>query len=144
MATQAAAEQGKLQRLIREDSKAYEEVMAAYRLRKTDPEAGEKAIAHATEQAAIIPLQTAQRSLEILRLAGELASIGNPNAITDAGVAGLLAKTAIDGALWNVHINLSDLAPDQAQPLLKKANALAEEAKPLASKCRTLVDKALE
>jgi len=36
-----------------------------------------------------------------------MAEVGNPNSVTDAGVAALCARTAVLGAFMNVKINAS-------------------------------------
>ena len=43
-------------------------------------------------------------SLEVIKA---MAQIGNPNSVTDAGVAALCARTAVLGAFMNVKINAS-------------------------------------
>ena len=48
-------------------------------------------------------------SLNVLALAKDMALHGNPNTISDAGVAGLLAVAACKGASYNVLINLPGL-----------------------------------
>ena len=48
----------------------------------------------------------------VLALAESLVPIGNRNAASDVGVAGLLAAAAIRGAAMNVEINLPSLAQD--------------------------------
>ena len=60
-----------------------------------------------------MPLQTARACVQVAELAGIAASRGNSNAVTDAGVAGLLAQAAGEGALWNVQINLKSM-PESA------------------------------
>ena len=47
----------------------------------------------------------------------ELAAKGNGNAVSDVGVAGLLASAACKGALFNVDINLPGLPDDMAQEI---------------------------
>jgi formiminotetrahydrofolate cyclodeaminase len=63
--------------------------------------------------AARAPLEIAEAALEVLRLAERMAPIGNPNAASDVGVAGLLAGAAVRGALLNVRINLPYLGADE-------------------------------
>jgi formiminotetrahydrofolate cyclodeaminase len=46
----------------------------------------------------------------VAELAGVAARSGNANAVSDAGVAGWLARAAGEGALLNVQINLKSLA----------------------------------
>ena len=41
-------------------------------------------------------------------------SLGNANAVTHVGVAGLLASAAAKGAVFNVEINLQSLPDDYA------------------------------
>jgi glutamate formiminotransferase/formiminotetrahydrofolate cyclodeaminase len=90
------------------DSAAFEGVMDAYRLPKGEPEAVKArsaAIQEATLEAAQVPFETARKSLRVLQLAIQSASLGNPNTITDAGTAAALAQAAIAGAGYNVRIN---------------------------------------
>jgi formiminotetrahydrofolate cyclodeaminase len=51
----------------------------------------------------------------VLALAERLAPIGNRNAISDVGVAALLAVTALHGAALNVQINLPGLTDHAAR-----------------------------
>jgi formiminotetrahydrofolate cyclodeaminase len=100
--------------LAAKDADAYAALLNARRLPKESP--GERAVrATAVEAAGTIatevPLQTARLAEEALQLAVRIAPIGNRNAVSDAGVAALLAATAVRGAALNVRINLPDLAP---------------------------------
>ena len=94
---------------VDEDAQAFNEVMDAYKLPKATDE--EKATRLATIQqsmkkAALLPLGVAGSCLDALKLAGRILPLGNPNAASDAAVAGLMAYAAIQGALYNVKINL--------------------------------------
>ena len=85
----------------------------AYR-RMGDPTGAERHLRRAAElEAARVPLETAEACLEALKLASQVARLGNVNAVSDAGVAGLLAEAGGRGALLNVQINLKSL-PDGA------------------------------
>ena len=98
--------------LARRDSEAFEAVLKARRLPESTPEATAeraRALAAAELAAARVPLETAEVCLEALELAGIAAKSGNASAITDAGVAALLARAAGEGALLNVEINLKSL-----------------------------------
>lgn len=59
------------------------------------------------------PLQVARNSLEVLKLAEKLAPIGNQGAISDVGVAGYLAESALRSALLSVAINLPQLKDEE-------------------------------
>jgi formiminotetrahydrofolate cyclodeaminase len=113
---------GRLLRLTELDAAAYEAVVAARRLpRDTESERAARAtrIDDATREATRAPLQTAGAAAEILDLASRIAPIGNRNAISDVGVAALLAAAALRGAALNVRINLPYL-PD-GDPLRDEA-----------------------
>jgi formiminotetrahydrofolate cyclodeaminase len=103
--------------LAEQDAAAYEAVVGARRMPKTsDAERGARAEAlrRAMVAAADVPLRAAVVAAEVLDLAQRIAPIGNRNAVSDAGVAALLAAAAIRGAVLNVRINLPYLAADDA------------------------------
>lgn len=107
--SEAAALMEKLMLAVDEDAQAFNEVMDAYKLPKTSDE--EKASRLATIQqsmkkAALLPLGVAGDCLTALKLAHRILPIGNANAASDAAVSGLMAYAAIQGALYNVKINL--------------------------------------
>ena len=95
------------------DAVAYDRVVIARRLpRGTDAERTERdaRVAAATHDATAAPLSAARASAAVLALAEQLAPIGNRHAISDVGVAGSLAVTAVRGSALNVRINLPYLA----------------------------------
>ncbi len=95
------------------DAKAFDAVLAAYRLPKGMREEEARrgaAIQDATRVAIAIPLGVGRLARRVLELARHVAAEGNPNAASDAGVSGLLAAAALRGALLNVQINLVQLS----------------------------------
>jgi len=113
--TRAAELRSDLTDLVDIDADAYDAVVAARRLpRDTRAEAAARAelMAQATRAATIAPLRTARAASEVLTLATALAPIGNRNAVSDVGVAGLLGGAAVRAAGLNVSINLPALADD--------------------------------
>lgn len=106
---QASKLQEKLLLAVDEDASAFKEVMNAYKLAKTTEEekaARQETIQNAMKKASLMPLSVAGDCLETLKLARRILPIGNANAASDAAVAGLMAYAAIQGALFNVKINL--------------------------------------
>ena len=63
------------------------------------------AIQKATKQAALVPLEVARKALDMMSVIADVARLGNRNAVTDACVAMMSARTAVLGALLNVRIN---------------------------------------
>lgn len=129
----AAARRDELLDLAQRDADAYEAVVDARRLpRDTDDERLLRAasVAEATHAATSVPLRTAEAAAEVLDLAARLAPLGNPHAVSDAGVAALLGVAALRGALLNVHINLPALAADDPlrDEVSERAGALEEAA----------------
>ena len=103
--------------LASEDSDAFDAVMDSFGLPKsTDDEkdARRAAIRSAMMTAASVPFETATLAMNLLQGLPELARLGNANAVTDVGVAGLLASAAAKGAVFNVEINLQSLPDDYA------------------------------
>ena len=77
------------------------------------------AVSEATVGATEVPLRIARLASEVLELASSMATLGNARAVSDAGVAALLAAAALRGAALNVMINV---------PYLPQGHALATEA----------------
>ncbi|HEY3216336.1 MAG TPA: glutamate formimidoyltransferase [Candidatus Eisenbacteria bacterium] len=130
----AEALRGELMGLARADGEAFEAVLKAGRLAHataSEADARARALAQANLEAARVPLRTAAACLRLVEVAAAVAKWGNVNAITDAGVAGLLARAAAEGALLNVEINLKSI-PDGADKqgvemdLRRLESALAE------------------
>jgi glutamate formiminotransferase/formiminotetrahydrofolate cyclodeaminase len=99
--------------LAREDSEAYDAVVAARRLaRETEEERQVRArkIESANRMATEIPMRTARAAVRLLAALPELVEKGNPNAISDAGAAALMFSAAAEGALLNVGINLPGIS----------------------------------
>ena len=114
--TGAAGWQSELLNLAQLDANAYDAVVRARRLpHQTDREGEARAVqlAAALREATRVPLATARAASEVLGLAEHLAPIGNRHAISDVGVAALLAVAALRGAALNVEINLPYLAEDE-------------------------------
>ncbi len=102
---EAAEIQKQLTLAIAEDAEAYNQVMAAFRNKKLDAEAKAAAIEEATIGAGEVPLRVARLSRDAAHLASSIAKIGNKNAATDAAVATIMARAAVQGALLNVRVN---------------------------------------
>ena len=124
------------------DSEAFDEVVDSFRLPKdTEEEKLDRrlAIRKATLGAAEVPYQTAQSALDLLKRLPELAEKGNSNAVSDIGVAGLLASTALKGAVFNVQINLQSLPDDYGVEMRKNLPSLIEEGRLYSRKCMDVV-----
>ncbi len=132
------AEKGKahyieLLRLIDEDTAAFNAVMAAFGLpRSNDAEKATRtaAIQSATRKAIEVPLRVMEVSLASMEEIDAMTKIGNPASVSDAAVAALCARTAVFGAELNVRINASSLTDkDFALTTLARADSLKKEAK---------------
>ncbi len=108
------------------DAEAYDRVFAAFKLPKeTDEEKAVRteAIQRETKYAAQVPMEVARTAHTMLPLIDTVARKGNSNAVTDACVAMMCARTAVLGALLNVRINLTSIT-DEA--FVKEMSAEAE------------------
>ncbi len=118
--------QKRLFRAIEGDAKSYEGVLKAFHLPKdTEKErlVRSKAIRQAYRKATITPQLVCQQSMELLEYSNALILKGNPNALSDVGVAAFLADTAVKGGLLNIGINLG---PVRDKSFRKKMHSLAK------------------
>jgi len=147
VAVKAQALKDKLLYFVDEDTRSFGGIIEAIRLPKSTVEekaARKEAIEKASQYAADIPLLAMKTAMEIYPLAKQMIETGNPNSITDAGVAALCARTAVEGAGMNVLVNIQDLndqdfvadRKSQAESLIAESNRLCEE-------CSSTVYKAI-
>jgi formiminotetrahydrofolate cyclodeaminase len=98
------------------DSDAYNAVMTAYKLPKSndaEKSARKAAVQHALTAATMTPLETLRTADEAMQVACIVAQHGNRNAASDIGVGVGLLQAAADGAVANVRINAGSLIDDQ-------------------------------
>ena len=128
----------RLEQLLVEDTTAYNGVIAAFKLPKDTDE--EKAARKAAVQAGLIvaadvPLEICKVAVEVCRLSKIAAGLGNPQAVTDAGIGAILGEAAVVGAALNVRINLGSIedcdytmtAAAEIDKIQAEAAALREE-----------------
>ncbi len=143
----AASLTAQLSALVVRDSDAYAKVSAAYKLPKaTEAEhaARAAAIEEALTEASAVPLETARLCADVAEIAAVVAEDGNSNALSDAGVAALLAEAAAKGAGYNVRINAQSLTDRKAaEVLVSEAIAHVARASDLAKAASEIVEKAL-
>lgn len=131
----------KLNVFVDKDTEAFNKVMESFKLPKgTEDEkrARSLAIEEATKGALETPLECAKECLEVLRLQKTFALYGNPNAITDVGVGALLVYSGLEGALFNVKINLAGLKDE------KYIKNIEEEMKNILNEGKKLREELLE
>lgn len=112
--------------LVDEDTAAFNKIMDVFSMPKgTDEEKAARAAAMeaATLYATEVPLRTLKTSFKVFEVAEAMASMGNPNSVSDAGVAAIAARGAVFGARLNVHINAEGLKDRaRAEQLMKEAD----------------------
>ena len=121
--------------LIEEDTNAFNSVMKANRLpQNTDDEKvlRKDAILLANKYATEVPFETAQKCFRVLQLSEQLVLQGNPNSVSDAGVAAEVALAGVRGACMNVMINLSGINDKSfVKKMNDKVNKLTKDSESL-------------
>ena len=141
--TKSISNQKKLLSLVDKDAQSFNLIMAAFKLPKNTLE--EKtirlnAIQAATKKAIEIPLEVMETSLNCFESIKKMAEIGNPNAITDVGVAALCTRTAVIAAFLNLKINCKSL---DDKDFVKKAIVKGQNMVDKAIACEAEVLKAV-
>lgn len=124
--------------LVERDTQAFNKVMEAFGLPKeTEDQKALRsaAIDETTREATLVPLEVMKHCIDALALAREVASKGNQNSISDAGVSALMLHAACEGAALNVTINLNTLSDtdfvgwksEEVESLLKSSKMMLEE-----------------
>jgi len=107
----------RFQQLIQADIEAYGQLAACFKMPRTTSEekaARTKAIQEQLVEAALVPLEMAERAVELVQDCQRIAEIGNKNVLSDIAVAATLAYTAGSGASWMVGTNVQ-LLKDRAR-----------------------------
>jgi glutamate formiminotransferase/formiminotetrahydrofolate cyclodeaminase len=143
---QAVRLRAELSAAIEEDAAAFDAVLAAFMLPKdseAEKAARDKAIEKFTLAAAEVPLKVAGKAVEVMRLAAEVVTHGNLNAISDGATGGAMARAALTGAGYNVRINVSSLKnPQIGAPYMDELRQLESQAAEIEAKIRqTLVER---
>jgi glutamate formiminotransferase/formiminotetrahydrofolate cyclodeaminase len=129
------------------DTAAFNAVLAAARMPKRSPEdvaVRDRTLEAASQGAAKVPLDVLEATIRALELALRVAKAGNPNSVSDAGVAGACALAAAEGAALNVRINAPSLTDRAvADDLLARQSRALDKAKGLAAEVRETVDRIL-
>lgn len=132
IAERGQASMAELLHLVDEDTAAFNKIMAVFAMPKsTDDE--KKARAEAMEAATLyateVPLRTMRVAFSAFELVEAMASEGNPNSVSDAGVGALALRSAVMGAGLNVKINAAGLKDRaMADKLIAEAENLIAEA----------------
>ena len=117
---------------IDRDAQAYKLVMDAFKLPKETEEQKTNRINQiqdATKQAALIPMEIAQRAFTLLDSIAFTTRNGNKNAVTDGCISMMTCRTAVLGALLNVRINLGSIKDTEfVDQLANKCNIMEVEA----------------
>lgn len=146
------AEQGQrikdeLLRLVDEDTRAFDKVMAALGLPKsTDAEKATRsaALAAANLGALQVPWQVMQTAFGAFELIRAMAEQGNPASASDAGVGALCTRAAVRGAWLNVRTNAGGIKDKAAiEQILKDGARMEQDAARLEVEILAVVEKKL-
>ncbi len=118
--------------LIQQDTDAFRQILRAKSLPREHQEQRilrEQAIQSGTEASILVPLQVMQLASRCFELVEFMATRGNPHAVSDAGVAALCTRAAIQGAFFNVQINAATIRDQpKAAAWISQATTLVREA----------------
>jgi formiminotetrahydrofolate cyclodeaminase len=106
---QSEALRKELVELLESDVQVYTEVSKAMKMpRATDEEKAARTVAmqQALQAAAGVPMRVAEACVKVMDLCQPTAEKGNVNAVSDVGVAVLMAEAGLRSAALNVLINL--------------------------------------
>lgn len=126
-------------KLAEEDVKAFDAVMAAYKLPKEEPNREEK-IQEALKKAIETPFELIECARDILKYSEIVAKWGNKNAVSDAFSAAELARAACKIGEYNVMINLKSITDENYKnKILDEMYEVMHEAKVYYDRIQELV-----
>lgn len=98
------------------DAEEFLSLMSAFKLPKNSNEEKkirEESINTGYLNALNVPLEMAERAVNVYDYINIAAAFGNRNAVSDAGVAALMLQSSIESAILNVNINLASIKDEQ-------------------------------
>jgi len=139
--------QNQLLDLVDRDTHAFNEIMKAYSLPKENTKQLAKRneeIQKATKSAINVPFEIMKTSFNSIEVIMKMAEEGNPNSISDVGVAMHCARAAIMGAFLNVKINCKDLEDkNYVKKTLKSAKIIIDKTNLLEARILKIVEEKL-
>lgn len=143
------AEKGKaihdrLLKLVDDDTAAFNAIMDAFGLPKNNDQEKKlrsAAIQEATKHAIEVPFEVMKTAYQAMEVIQAMASIGNPNSLSDAGVGALCVRTAVYGAYLNVRINTGGLSDKEfSGKILAEAAEILEKVKAKETEILSMVE----
>jgi glutamate formiminotransferase len=138
---------GRLTEAVDEDEAAFAEVMASRRMpRSNGEEARARAVAleSALKGAANVPLEAARRAVQVAEILETLAELGDPGWLSDAAVGARLAQAAVEGARYNVLVNVREVEDEEfAAEHRARADDLLERGREIASRVEAMLMESL-
>ena len=139
--------QNQLLDLVDRDTHAFNGIMNAYLLPKENTKQlaiRNEEIQKATKNAINIPFEIMKTSFNSFEVIMKMAEEGNPNSISDVGVAMHCARAAIMGAFLNVKINCKDLEDkNYVKKILKSAKIIIDKTNLLEVRISKIVEEKL-
>ena len=140
--------QKELLTLVDEDTNAFRQILEAFRMPKNTPQEAEfrdAAIQAATRHAMQVPFKVMETGLATMEIIRAMASDGNPNSVTDAGVGALAVRSGVLGAFLNVKINAEGLKDKSfKEDILRKSGEIAEAVRQAEIEIISLVEKSIK
>src|SRR5262249_54792629 len=134
---QAEGLRGRFQELMAEDISAYETLSTCFKMARETEEQQQRrmtAIQKSLVGAALVPLETSERAVEIAKICERVAEIGNTSVLSDIAAAAMLAASAGTSAAWMVRVNLQGLKDaEQVAGLSRRLSRALDE---ITSRCQ--------
>ena len=138
----------KLEELVDADMADFSSFMATLRMPKgTDEEkaARTEAMQKALKSATDTPMEIARVCLKALEITDKLAPVGNKMAISDAGVAAVVAEAALNGVLLSADINIPMIKDEEyVKKTVAEKEQMVAEARRLKEKAFAVVQERLK
>lgn len=139
----AAKLRNELLDLMEKDAEVFEPLSKAYAIPKDDPSRSE-VMAKVLKDASEVPLEIMEKCCKAIDMIEEYAEKGSRLAVSDAGCAAAMARSALESAALNVFINTKSMEDrNLADSMKEKVCAMLDEYCKKAEKIYSEVSKGL-